>query len=97
MYSHQEIEAYRTQFPLCEHPVNRHYKDGSCGCWCPFGAYGRENQEIDLNISDSCYECSHFKVRENPRKDIEDKDYEDYKVFVLYKNKMEKLKGKFGD
>lgn len=97
LYSHQEIEAYRERFPVCEHPVNKHYSDGSCGCWCPYGASGRKDQTIDLNISDECYMCEYFKVREKPRKDIKAEEWDDYKTFVLYKNKMDKLKAKFGD
>ncbi len=97
LYSHQEIEAYRERFPVCEHPVNRVYKDGSCGSWCPYGANGRKDQEIDLNISDECYMCEHFKVREKPRKDVLNEDYEDYKIFVKYGSSMEDLKKKFGD
>ena len=97
LYSHQEIAAYRERFPICEHPVNRHYHDGSCGCWCPYGANGRKDQEIDMNISNECYECQHFKVREKPRKDINNEDYNDYLVYVKYNAEMDKLKAKFGD
>ena len=97
LYSHQEIDAYRERFPVCEHPVNKHYSDGSCGSWCPYGANGRKDQTIDLNISDECYMCEHFKVREKPRKDIKAEEWDDYKTFILYGNKMDKLKAKFGD
>ena len=97
LYSHQEIEAYRERFPVCEHPVNKHYSDGSCGCWCPYGASGRKDQTIDLNISDESYMCEYFKVREKPRKDIKAEEWDDYKTFVLYEKKMDKLKVKFGD
>ena len=41
--------------------------------------------------------CEHFKVREKPRKDIKAEEWDDYKTFVLYENKMDKLKAKFGD
>ena len=41
--------------------------------------------------------CEHFKVREKARKDIKDEDWNDYKTFVLYQDKMDKLKDKFGD
>ena len=97
LYSHQEIDAYRERYPICEHPVNRMYKDGSCGSWCPYGANGRENQVIDSNISDKCYMCEHFKVREKPRKSIKNEDYDDYKIYVLYGKVMDELKKKFDD
>lgn len=97
LYSHQEIEAYKTQFPICEHPVNKVYEDGSCGSWCPYGAYGRKDQIIDSNISDKCYLCEHFKERTTPRKEIKAKDWEDYCIYVKYNNQMDKLKEKFED
>ena len=97
LYSHQEIAAYRERFPICEHPVNKHYSDGSCGCWCPFGAYGREDQEIDSNISDKCYMCEHFKVRETPRKNIKAEEFDDYKFFAKYRDSIDELKERFDD
>lgn len=97
LYSHQEIDAYRERFPICEHPVNKVYKDGSCGSCCPYGAFGRKDQETDLNISNECYLCKHFKERTTPRKEIKAEDWSDYCVYIVYGDEMDKLKEKFGD
>ena len=97
MYSHQEIEAYKERFPICEHPVNEVFSDGSCGCWCPFGAHGKKDQEIGLNISDECYMCVHFKERTTPLKTIKAEEWNDYKLYVQFNANKEKLEKKFGD
>ena len=97
LYSHQEIDAYRERFPICEHPVNKLYEDGSCGCWCPFGAHGRKDQTIDSNISDACYMCEHFKERTSPRKEILSKEWEEYKLYVKYNANKKNLEEKFGE
>ena len=95
LYSHEEIDAYRKRFPICQYPVNKHYEDGSCGCWCPFGAYGEEGQKAGLNISDKCYQCEHFKERTIPLKDIKAEDYSDYCAYIRYAEDIEDLKKKF--
>lgn len=94
-YSHQEIEAYETRFPICQHPANRIWKDGSKGCWCPFGASGEYGQKCGLNISDKCYQCKYFTERTTPIKDINAKDYKDYEVYYKAKLNQDKYKNRF--
>jgi hypothetical protein len=95
LYSPQEIQAYKERFPICQHPVNIIYEDGSKGCWCPFGAYGEYGQKIGLNICDECYQCDYFTQRTTSIKDILYKDWEDYKVYYISKLKQEEYKKKF--
>ena len=84
LYSWEEINAYNERFPICEHPVNKCYSDGSCGCWCPFGAYGEKDQIAGLNISAECYQCKYFKKRETPLKTMTNKEYDKYEIEVKY-------------
>lgn len=96
LYAHEEIKAYRERFPICAHPVNKIYHDNSKGCWCPFGAHGEYGQkDSQYNISDECYQCPHFKERTEPIKDILDKDWNDYQLFVQYNENKEELEKKF--
>lgn len=96
LYAHEEVAAYRERFPKCAHPVNKLYHDGSKGCWCPFGAHGEYGQkDSEYNISDECYQCTHFKCRTEPIKDIHDKDWDEYKLFVQYNENKEELEKKF--
>lgn len=95
LYSPQEKQAYRERFPVCQHPVNVIYKNGSNGCRCPFGAYGKYEQKVGLNICDECYQCKYFEQRKTPIKDILYKDWEDYKVYYISKLKQEEYKKKF--
>jgi hypothetical protein len=95
MYSHQEINAYKERFPICQHPVNKIYSDDSKGCWCPFGANGAYGQKCGLNISQDCYECSYFIERTTPIKDISDNDYNHYKIYYIAKINADKYKEKF--
>jgi hypothetical protein len=95
MYSPSEIKAYKERFPICEYPVTEIFNDGSKGCWCPFGASGNYNQQIGLNISDECYYCKYFKVRETPIKEIYSEDFNDYELYMKSKLKAEELKKKF--
>jgi hypothetical protein len=95
LYSPQEIQAYKERFPICQHPVNIIYDDGSKGCWCPFGAHGKYGQKEGLNICDECYQCDYFTQRTTPIKDILYKDWEDYKVYYVSKLKQEEYKNKF--
>ena len=94
-YSPQEINAYHERFPKCQHPVNKIYNDNSKGCWCPFGASGKYNQEYDINISNECYKCKHFIERTTPIRDILDKDYYDYKIYYVAKINEQKYRSKF--
>lgn len=95
MYSFEETNAYKERFPKCEYPTNRIYKDGSAGCWCPFGAHGAVNQDATLNISSDCYECPYFKERVSPLRDIANEDWDDYVLYVRYNVKKEKLENMF--
>lgn len=84
LYSTQEIEAYKEQFPKCKWPANRIFHDGSKGCWCPFGAHGEYGQEAGRNISDECYKCEHYMERDrnNPIRDIQDSEFSDYEILI---------------
>ena len=95
LYSPQEKQAYKERFPICQHPVNIIYDDGSKGCWCPFGAYGEYGQKIGLNICDECYECKYFEKRRTPIKYISEKDWIDYKLYYIAKLKEEEFRNKF--
>lgn len=96
MYSPQEIEAYRTRFPICQHPVNRIWKDNSKGCWCPFGASGEYGQKCsEYNISDECYMCKYFKERTLPIRDISGEDCEDYNAYYKAKIMKDEFDKKF--
>lgn len=75
LYSCEEIKAYEERFPICEHPVNIVYKDGSVGCRCPYGAFGNKDQELSRNISEECYQCDFFKKRTSERKTVYDDFY----------------------
>lgn len=83
-YSPQEITAYKERFPNCECVAINKYKDGSQGSSCPYGAFGDKDGNIDLNIWDSCYMCTHFKPREGDIKVID-------KVTEYYKNEKSRL------
>lgn len=96
LYSPQEIEAYKTRFPICQHPVNRIFDDNSKGCWCPFEATGEYGQKCDeYNISNECYQCKYFTKRTTPIKDVDNKDYDDYEVYYKAKINGNKYKNKF--
>jgi len=95
MYSPSEAKSYEEKFPTCHYPVNRIYSDDSKGCWCPFGACGNIGQTTSPNISDECYYCDYYKVRETPIKDIEDNDFEDYKLYIQSKLRQDELNSKF--
>lgn len=84
LYSTQEIDAYKEQFPKCRWPVNRIFDDGSKGCWCPFGAHGEYGQKAGRNISEECYQCEHYAKRDenDPIKDIPDHEFSDYQILT---------------
>lgn len=96
LYSNQEIAAYKEQFPKCKWPVNRIYKDGSKGCWCPFGAHGEYGQETGMDISDECYQCEYYVKRkeEEKIKDVPDNEYSDYQILARADAIREKNKEK---
>jgi hypothetical protein len=95
LYSPQEKKAYAERFPICQHPVNRVYKDNSSGCWCPFGAHGDYGQKCGINISSDCYQCKQFSKRTTPIRDLKDNDYEEYKIYYIAKINQDKYKDKF--
>lgn len=80
LFAPEEIQAYKDRFPKCSYPVLRVFSDGSSSTWCPFGAYGTKEQEVGLNISSECYQCSHYTERKDSIKQfIADKnDWEEY-------------------
>ena len=97
MYSPSEARAYKERFPTCEHPVNVRYSENSVGCKCSVGAMGHKNQEASVNISEKCFECSFYKKRETPIKEIKKEDLEDYDLFKLYQLRENELLNKFED
>lgn len=95
LFSHDEISAYYHKFPRCEYPANRVFDDGSVGCWCPFGAYGSKDQQININLSVACYHCNKFQERSTPIKNIPDEEwdaFETYAKYDYYANKEEELR-----
>jgi len=82
MYSPRQIKAYEERFPTCEHPVNAMFDDDSKGCYCPFGASGNYNQEISPNVSDECFGCEKYKIRETPIKEMSYDTYKKYEIYI---------------
>lgn len=95
MYAPSEIKAYKERFATCEYPVNVIYSDGSKYCLCPFGAYGEYNQNINDSICDECCYCKYYKKRETPIKEISEKDFDDYELYIKSRLKEKELKEKF--
>lgn len=95
VYSNDEIEAYETRFPSCEHTFNVIYNEKSKGCQCPFGAFGEYGGKTDINTSDECYGCIYYKKRETPIKDIEASDVNDYMSYKKFKIKESEYVSKF--
>ncbi len=62
-YSPQEKAAYKERFPNCNCVVINKFKDGSQASSCPYGARGNEKGDVDLNIWDECYMCTHYQPR----------------------------------
>lgn len=83
-YSPQEIAAYKERFPNCECVKIDKYSDGSQGSSCSYGAHGDKDGNIDLNIWNECYMCTHYIPRKG---DIEIID----KVAEYYKNEKNRL------
>ncbi|TCJ00424.1 hypothetical protein [Cytobacillus praedii] len=82
MYSPRQFKAYEERFPTCEHPVNKVYSDGSKSCYCPFGASGNYNQEVDRNVSTECFGCEKYKVRQTPIKEMDSETYNNYEMYI---------------
>lgn len=93
--SPDEEKAYQERFTTCQYPMNRIYNDGSKGCWCPFGAYGKENQLAGDNVSDECYNCHYYKKRKSPILNISDDDWEDLMMYFHYQINEYRLEQKF--
>lgn len=97
LYSPEDIKAYTEKFTTCEYPVNVVWNDNSKGCWCPFGASGNYGQKIDTcgNLSDECTDCTYYKKREYPIKDIKGGDFDDWQNYIQTKLKADEYKSKF--
>ena len=80
----EERNAYKERFPNCACVVVEKYKDGSQSSSCPYGAFGDENGNVVLNISDECYMCDCYEPREGDIKIIDE-------VAEYYKNEKDRL------
>ena len=78
MYSPKEKTAYKERFPNCGCVEIIKYSDGSQGSKCPYGAFGDKDGNIDLNISDKCYMCTHYKSRRGDIKVVNEGTIEYY-------------------
>ena len=94
-YSPDEVKAYKERFTTCQYPMNRVCNDGSVGCWCPYGASGKKDQQINENMSRECYRCKQYKKRETPILSVNDNDWNDLMLFIKYHNKKKHLEQKF--
>lgn len=65
MYSPRQIKAYEERFPTCDKVYISEYHDGSRGSICRMNAFGDENGNCGLNVSEECFECSHYNKRED--------------------------------
>ena len=99
LYSPEVKAAYSERFPICQHPVHIIYNDGSQGCHCPFGAYGKyENGEVRANnLSDKCYKCKYYKERIGTILTVHDKDMPDYNLYIKYQLNKDRLEQKFSE
>lgn len=78
LLSPDEIKAYNTKFPSCQHPINILCNDGSKGCMCPYGAYGSYNQIITNNdFSLECYDCKQYITRTTPIIDLTEDEFKE--------------------
>lgn len=82
--SPEERNAYKERFPNCACVVVEKYKDGSQSSSCPYGAFGDENGDVGVNISDECYMCDCYEPREGDIKIIDE-------VAEYYKNEKDRL------
>ena len=77
--------------------MNEIYSDGSVGCYCPHGASGKKNQQIDSNISEECYGCKKYKERKKPILSVDERDWHDLMLFIKYHDRKSYLEQKFGE
>lgn len=99
-YSPDEERAYEERFPTCQHPIEVIYDDGSHGCHCPFGAFGKCEDgivSVDLNIWTECYGCNYYKQRTTPVMRINSDDEADYNLYLEYQLNKDRLEEKFND
>lgn len=78
VYSPEEKTAYKERFPNCGCVEIIKYSDGSQGSKCPYGAFGDKDGNIDLNISDKCYMCTHYNPRQGDIKMVNEGTVEYY-------------------
>lgn len=97
LYSPEVKSSYAERFPVCQHPVHIIYNDGSHGCHCPFGAFGKyENGKVITNhISSDCYKCKYYKERIGTILTVHDKDMPEYELYIKYQLNKDKLEQKF--
>ena len=99
-YSPDEEKAYEERFPTCQHPIEVIYDDGSHGCHCPFGAFGKCEDGIvyvDMNMWTECYGCNYYKQRTVPVMRINSDDESDYNLYLKYHLNKERLEEKFNN
>lgn len=99
-YSPDEERAYEERFPTCQHPVEVIYDDGSHGCHCPFGAFGKCEDgivSVNMNIWTKCYGCNYYKQRTVPVMRINSDDEADYNLYLEYQLNKDRLEEKFND
>ena len=97
MISPRQIKAYEERFTTCEHPVNVYSNigEGFEYCMCPFGAKGEYGQKASSDASIECFNCEHYKKRENNIKEMDYKAYREYKNYINAKLIVEKFKSLF--
>lgn len=66
IFSPDEKRAYKKRFPVCKEVFCVIYRDGSYGCRCDHGAFGKFNfstNEVECHsqISKDCYFCNYFR------------------------------------
>ena len=66
----------------CQYPVHIKYSETSIGCACPFGAFGEYGQKADINVSEECFKCALYKVRETPIKEMDRVTYKKYEQYM---------------
>ena len=63
MYSPSERKAYNDRFPTCAHVYKYIYNDNSGHCKCKYGAHGNLDGSCSLNMSDECYYCNKYELK----------------------------------
>ena len=96
IYSPDEKKAYEERFPTCQYPINKVFDDYSISCWCPFGAFGAEDQHSIEDISEECYNCKNYKKRETPIISVDENDWDNLVTYVEYQINKSYLEEKFG-